>query len=154
MADLSVTQDFIQQWRDEDANYELVQRRLQEESILINSYRLEGDFNQILVVDDEAINIEILSAMIKQLGYQTDHATSGSEAVMKVKERFELMQAGRAQIYKVILLDFSMPDLDGPHVSQEIRQLYYDKPMLSEVGAPYICCCTAYREANFKKKAI
>ena len=44
------------------------------------------------------MNIEILSAMIKQLGYQTDHATSGSEAVMKVKERFELMQAGRAQI--------------------------------------------------------
>ena len=81
MADLSVTQDFIQQWRDEDANYELVQRRLQEESILINSFRLEGDFNQILVVDDEAINIEILSAMIKQLGYQTDHATSGSEAI-------------------------------------------------------------------------
>ena len=45
-------------------------------------------------------------------------------------------------MYKLVLLDFSMPDMDGPEVAIKLRKL------LNDVGldAPTICCCTAYTE--------
>ena len=37
-----------------------------------------------------------------------------------VKERFSLAVDGKASMYKLIFLDFSMPDMDGPEVSRVI----------------------------------
>ena len=71
---------------------------------------------------------------------------SGDEALMLIRERIEKNEP----IFKLILLDYSMPDKDGPQTVQEIRQLCEEKA----VPAPYICCCTAYSEASFKRKAI
>ena len=53
-------------------------------------------------------------------------------------------------MYQIILLDYSMPDLDGPQVAKKIRD------MISKAGLtqPYICCCTAYVEAVFEKRAL
>ena len=53
-------------------------------------------------------------------------------------------------MYKVILLDYSMPDMDGPQVSVKVREI------ISSTGLaePFICCCTAYSEAVYKNRAI
>ena len=57
-------------------------------------------------------------------------------------------------MYKIILLDYSMPEMDGPNVAAEIRFIFQQNTLLGEDQIPYICCCTAYTETSFKQKAI
>ena len=52
-------------------------------------------------------------------------------------------------MYKIIILDYSMPHMDGPQVALEIRQRLND----TNIETPYICCCTAYEVSTFKEKA-
>ena len=61
-----------------------------------------------------------------------------------------LVLEGKAPMYKVILLDYSMPDMDGPQVSIKIRKI------ISSTGLaePFICCCTAYSENVYRDRAI
>ena len=56
-------------------------------------------------------------------------------------------------MYKLILLDYSMPDLDGPQVAILVREIICENENFGEANVPYICCCTAYAEASFKKNA-
>ena len=53
-------------------------------------------------------------------------------------------------MYKVVLLDYSMPDMDGPQVAIEARHIFQQ----ADIQMPYICCCTAYTQASFKKNAL
>jgi hypothetical protein len=65
----------------------------------------------ILVVDDNAINLGLLAAVVRKLGHSADEATDGSMAVG--------LAAMRA--YDVILMDVSMPVMDGYTASRIIR---------------------------------
>jgi PAS domain S-box-containing protein len=65
----------------------------------------------ILVVDDNAINLGLLAAVVRQLGHTVDEASDGSVAV-----GLAAMQA-----YDVILMDVSMPVMDGYTASRIIR---------------------------------
>ena len=57
-------------------------------------------------------------------------------------------------MYEIILLDYSMPDIDGPVVATNIREMLSDCMLISADQTPFICCCTAYDERKFKKKAL
>ena len=57
-------------------------------------------------------------------------------------------------MYKIILLDYSMPDLDGPQTARRISELFKENPILSSHQKPFICCCTAYTEAQYQRIAI
>ena len=52
-------------------------------------------------------------------------------------------------MYKLILLDFSMPDMNGPAVASQIRDLLDDSSQ-----EPFICCCTAYGDEAFMRQAL
>ena len=58
---------------------------------------------KILIVDDEEPNRKLLGSLLNALGYKTEFAVSGVEAVRKSK------------IYRpdLILMDIMMPDMDG-----------------------------------------
>ena len=105
-------------------------------------------------MDDEPINIEILSAMLEQKGYTVDCSSSGIEALYLIKERFALVKQGKAQMYKLILLDFSIPDLDGPEIARQARIFFKENSTsVADRLDPVICCCTAYTEATFMRQA-
>lgn len=107
---------------------------------------------KILVVDDDSFNINVLQSMIKDIGYESESALDGIEALSKIMERVSnFKENGGPPMYKIILLDYSMPEMDGPTTSREIYRLYADD---KNIQMPYICCCTAYAEASFKTKAI
>ena len=68
---------------------------------------------KVLLVDDELDFCTSLEQMLKREGYQVLVATSGKEAIKKVKSE-------RPQL---ILLDIRMPKMDGIKTLEEIRKI-------------------------------
>ncbi len=68
----------------------------------------QGD---VLVVDDTELNLRMISQVLRKEGYQTRAVNSGQEALAAVKETLP----------EVILLDITMPDVDGYEVCQQLK---------------------------------
>ncbi|MFC2105047.1 HD domain-containing phosphohydrolase [Candidatus Bipolaricaulota bacterium] len=66
---------------------------------------------RILIVDDEAINRELLEAILTGFGYEQETAADGFEALAKLKLDIDL-----------VLCDLMMPGMDGFEVVQKIRE--------------------------------
>jgi CheY-like chemotaxis protein len=67
----------------------------------------------ILVVDDTPIACQATSMMLRTLGFQTDEAASGYEAIANVQTRD----------YALIFMDYNMPHMNGLECTQKIREL-------------------------------
>jgi len=70
-----------------------------------------GEKNRLLIVDDEPINIQILSSILGD-DYTLSAATNGSKA----------LELARAQMPDLILLDMVMPDIDGLEVCRQLKR--------------------------------
>src|SRR5919106_201461 len=68
--------------------------------------------SKILIVDDEPFNVDYLEQELEGLGYQTISATSGQQALERV----------RTEPPDLILLDIMMPGLDGFTVCRILKE--------------------------------
>ncbi|CAD8124944.1 unnamed protein product [Paramecium sonneborni] len=77
-----------------------------------------------LIVDDEEFNIEVLSHMVKQLGFEIDSAFNGKQALEKVQTQL-LKRCNQFNCvgYNCILMDINMPMMNGWETVQRIRQI-------------------------------
>ncbi|CAK79286.1 unnamed protein product (macronuclear) [Paramecium tetraurelia] len=78
----------------------------------------------ILIVDDEDFNIQVLSHMVKQLGFDIDSAYNGKQAIEKVQN--QLLKRCNQKFcigYNCILMDINMPMMNGWETVQMIRQI-------------------------------
>ena len=79
----------------------------------------------ILVVDDNKVNVKVLSAFLKHFKVTADSALSGAEALEKVKQKK----------YDLIFMDHMMPDMDGVETTKRIRAMddmyYHDAPIIA-----------------------
>ena len=99
---------------------------------------------RILVVDDDVALAEMISIVLRGEGYVPIQAFNGKEALDLIKTRLEDCYLDNGiQMYAVILLDYSMPEMDGPEVAVEMRKLLASS-ILVETQMPYIVCFTAY----------
>jgi len=69
-----------------------------------------------LVVDDHATSREILLGLMNALGFRSEEAASGAEAIQKVE------RAGEASPYDLILMDWKMPQMNGIEVGRYIKE--------------------------------
>ena len=74
-------------------------------------------------MDDEPTNIEILSILLKLKNLGSNYAACGQEALQVLKERIAKVKQNKLEMFKIIFLDFSMPDMDGPEVAQEFKRM-------------------------------
>jgi len=67
----------------------------------------------ILVVEDNSINLRLITAALTRVGHDVDTATDGQLAVNKFREHS----------YDAILMDIMMPVMDGLTATKEIRKI-------------------------------
>ncbi len=80
----------------------------------------------VLVVDDNAVNLNVASGFLKLSGIVCDAALSGAEAIRKVAEKK----------YDIIFMDHMMPEMDGVAATAILREHYAE-------NAPVIIALTA-----------
>jgi CheY-like chemotaxis protein len=88
---------------------------------------------RILVVDDNALNRELASFMLKDMGVQFKTVNSGQEALEILK----------TEIFEAVLMDVQMPVMDGRETTKRIRQLGMNVPIIA---------LTAYSQEKEKKR--
>ena len=78
----------------------------------------------VLAIDDQAVILDLISAMCQSLGYQVQTASSGTEGVrLAASNRFD-----------IVLTDLAMPDLTGLEVARQIRKLQPEIPIILVTG--------------------
>lgn len=87
---------------------------------------------KILIVDDSEVNLALMREMLHRMGHEVDMAENGEIAVAK---------ATRTR-YDAILMDFSMPVMDGPTAAEQIRAMETGPGHLAIIGV------TALIDAN------
>jgi diguanylate cyclase (GGDEF)-like protein len=88
----------------------------------MNYERLEADKKDILLIDDMAVNLRVLSAILTREGYNVRKALNWQMA----------LTACQTVLPDLILLDIMMPEVDGYEVCQRLKasQLTADIPVI------------------------
>ncbi|MEQ8163850.1 MAG: response regulator, partial [Smithellaceae bacterium] len=94
-----------------------------------------------LVVDDNQSAREIVTGMLAQFPFEIANAASGMEAVAAVQD------ADESNPYKLVLMDLSMPVMDGIEATQIIKE----KAGLKNV--PAVVMVTAYGREELRDRA-
>lgn len=94
---------------------------------------------RILLVEDNAVNQMLASAILKKGGHKVEVAADGVEAV----------DAVQSQPFDAVLMDIQMPEMDGLEATRRIRSL--DNPEQSNI---YIIAMTANALMGDREKCI
>lgn len=97
------------------------------------------DQPKILVVDDNSVARELIVDLGTDLGWQMKAVASGIDALAMLDKA---LKKGAEHAFKLVLLDWRMPEMDGLSVAQQIGERYGDK-------APAIVMLSAYGQQVF-----
>lgn len=94
-----------------------------------------------LVVDDNIVNLKVISSSLKYYGVAVDTASSGQEAIEKCMKKQ----------YPIVFMDQMMPEMDGIEAMKQIRQIsdYYNYN-----GSGKIIALTANAVAGVKEELL
>ncbi|KAG8159499.1 hypothetical protein KVR01_010136 [Diaporthe batatas] len=103
---------------------------------------LEQPSSKYLLVDDNDINLKILASFMKKLGHDYDMASNGLEALQ--------MYTADPGLYRFVLMDISMPLMDGLESTRKIRQL----ERADSIEPATIIALTGLGSATIQREAI
>ena len=95
------------------------------------------------------MNMVAVTSLFMQFNYKSDCCNDGQEAIEAIKARIE----DKLPMYKLIMMDFSMPVCNGPTATRAIRSFLAEQGW-EKKQQPLICCLSAYNEQEFKDKAF
>ena len=65
-----------------------------------------------LIVEDEHYNLLVIESILNRLGYKTDHAAEGNDALAKMQ----------ANLYDIVFMDWELPGLNGVEITRRFRK--------------------------------
>ena len=101
---------------------------------------VELDGLRSLVVDDDMNACMSISKMLRECGLRSEWCASGKEAVVRTQEALKI-----GDLFKVYIIDWLMPDMNGIETTRRIRRLVGDE-------AP-IVILTAYDWSDIEEEA-
>ncbi len=133
------------------SNFKLLFPALEESARLEPETELEPKTWQakgtVLVIDDEELLRTVSKTMLESLGFQVLVAEGGREGIAIFRERCEEITA--------VLLDLTMPDLDGEATFSELRSVKKDTPVILMSGFTELSTMNRFAEpgpSGFLKK--
>ena len=113
------------------------------QTLITNSHHFDCDPApcRALVVDDQPISRAILREVLESWQFEVYEAEQGEKAVEMVAEHME-----DARFYRVILMDWEMPKLNGLLALRKIKQLYLESG--HETDLPALLMVSAHDEAE------
>ncbi|MBO5459383.1 MAG: response regulator [Lachnospira sp.] len=90
----------------------------------ISTVKSDFEGKRLLLVEDNEFNREIAVEILKEEGFIVEEAENGKAAVEKVRN-------SDADYYDIILMDIQMPVMDGYRVTQEIRSMGINIPIVA-----------------------
>jgi len=78
----------------------------------------------ILVTDDDPVNLDVISGLLENLGFNVETSHSGIDTLEIVKNK-------APDYYDLILMDIQMPGMDGYTASQKLREINLSMPILA-----------------------
>jgi CheY-like chemotaxis protein len=93
---------------------------------------------RVLVAEDNVINQKLISRILKSLGYASEIASNGKEALSKVQ----------TERYDIVFMDVQMPEMDGYEAS---RQILHTVP---KDRRPVIIAMTAYALQGDRERCL
>lgn len=91
-------------------NQQQIPTKIEHPNLLALTREQKKDLN-ILLVDDDSINQQVTSIILKKAGYQVKIAGNGKEAIDMLRD----------EKFDTVLMDIQMPELDGLSATQMIR---------------------------------
>jgi len=107
--------ELTEKLRDSNFNIAAVNRKT-------NFIREYMPYGSVLVVDDVESNIYVVKGMLAPYGLKVDSASSGFEAIDKIKE---------GNIYDIVFMDHMMPKMDGIEAVRIMRELGYRNDIIA-----------------------
>jgi signal transduction histidine kinase/ABC-type amino acid transport substrate-binding protein/DNA-binding response OmpR family regulator len=96
---------------------------------------------RVLVVDDNKTSREILSSILESFQFDVDIAVNGNDALEKLK------LAQDSNPYRLVLMDWKMPGMDGIQASKELRHV------IQPEAYPTVIMVTAFGKDEAAKAA-
>ena len=111
-----------------------------------------------MIVDDQAFNLFAIESQLEFIGVSVVKATSGERAVEALQKRLaELANGTKRDLFKLILLDYNMGDLNGPETARTMQRKFAEFRAINPqvvCRMPYMCCLSAFTASEARQIAL
>ena len=106
----------------------------------------------ILVVDDDEFILKTSKNILKSFKLQADFAENGQECLNKIKEKQEKNCNCSKNKYKLVLMDITMPIMDGIEAAKNIQKMIDEHQLYDSIKIIFISAHLIPDKVELKSK--